>query len=84
MTKPTVNGSASICTWDLQFYFLDKSQVNKFIDKLIQDSCNFKFEYELNRIDDEERHYVTVSGSWATNLLRLAKILKKVDYCIDD
>jgi len=78
--KNVINGRASICTWDLNFYFLDKTQVIKFIELLLADEIDFDFTYEKDRVDDQERHYVTVTSSWANNLVRVAKMAKKVDY----
>lgn len=78
--KPVVGGRASICTWELEFYFLDKAQVKQFIDLLLEDEIDFDFEYEKRLDETHERHYIIVTGSWANNLVRVAKLAEKVDY----
>ena len=80
MNQPVVNGRASICTWELEFYYRDKDQIRKFIDLLMADEIDFNFEYEKSLDDMHELHYITVSGSWANNLVRVAKMAEKVDY----
>lgn len=78
--KPVVNGRASICTWELEFYFRDNAQVRKFIKLLMKDEINFNFEYEMVLEDTRELHYINIKGSWANSLVRIAKMCKKVDY----
>ena len=78
--KPVVDGRASVCTWELEFHFRDVKQVRKFIKMLMDDEINFNFEYETILEDTRELHYVNIKGSWANNLVRIAKMLKKVDY----
>lgn len=78
--KPVVNGRASICTWELEFYFRDKDQIRRFIKLLMNDEVDFDFEYEKVLDETSELHYITVKGSWANNLVRVAKMAKKVDY----
>ena len=83
MTKsynPVVNGRASICTWNLEFYFRDKDQIRRFVELLMNDEVDFDFEYEKVLDETSELHYITVKGSWANNLVRVAKMAKKVDY----
>ena len=78
--KPVVGGRASICTWTLEFYFLDNDQTRKFIKLLMEDEISFNFEYERVLEDTRELHYITISGSWANNLVRISEMLKEVDY----
>jgi len=78
--NPVVNGRASICTWELEFYFRDKDQIRKFVKLLMKDEIDFDFEYEKVLDDLSELHYITVKGSWANNLVRVAKLAAKVDY----
>ena len=78
--KPVVNGRASICTWELEFYFRDKAQIRRFVELLMVDAVDFDFEYEKVLDETSELHYITVKGSWANNLVRVAKMAKKVDY----
>ena len=80
MSKPVVNGRASICTWELEFYFRDKKQIRKFVKLLMEDEIDFDFEYEKVLDETNTLHYITVKGSWANNLVRVAKMAKKVDY----
>jgi len=78
--KPVVNGRASICTWELEFYFRDKDQIREFVKLLMKDEIDFDFEYEKVLDDVNELHYITVKGCWANNLIRVAKLAAKVDY----
>ena len=78
--KPVVNGRASICTWELEFYFRDNQQIREFVKLLMEDEIDFNFEYEKVFVEIGELHYITVKGSWANNLVRVAKMAKKVDY----
>lgn len=80
--KPVVNGKASLCQWELTFSFLDKLQVNKFIELLLEDEIDFDFQYDHEFCDNVHTHTVTVTGSWANNLTRISKMLEKVDYDI--
>jgi len=78
--KPVENGRASICTWELEFYFRDKDQIREFVKLLMKDEIDFDFEYEKVLDETSELHYITVKGSWANNLVRVAKLAAKVDY----
>jgi len=78
--KPVVNGRASICTWELEFYFRDNTQIREFVKLLMEDEIDFDFEYEKVLDETSELHYITVKGSWANNLVRVAEMAKKVDY----
>jgi hypothetical protein len=78
--KSVVNGRASICTWELEFYFRDKDQIREFVKLLMKDEIDFDFEYEKVLGEIGEQHYITVKGSWANNLVRVAKLAAKVDY----
>ncbi len=78
--KPVVNGRASICTWELEFHFRDVSQVRKFIKLLMEDEIDFNFDYEKVLDETGELNYITITGSWANNLVRIAEMLKEVDY----
>lgn len=42
--KPVVNGRASICQWELEFYFRNKDQIRRFVKLLMK--VDFDFEYE--------------------------------------
>jgi len=46
----------------------------------MKDEIDFDFEYEKVLEEISELHYITVKGSWANNLVRVAKIANKVDY----
>lgn len=81
--KPTKNGRASICTWELEFYYRTEEQIRDFVNLLIQDEIFFDFECEKVLDSSEELYYITVKGSWANNLVRVAEMAEKVDYRID-
>ena len=78
--KPVVNGRASICTWELEFHFRDNRQIREFVKLLMEDEIDFDFEYDKLLDETSELHNITVKGSWANNLVRVAKMAKKVDY----
>jgi hypothetical protein len=78
--KPVSNGRASICTWELEFHFRKEEQVKKFVKLLMKDEIMFDFECWTDYTDTCTLYYVNVSGSWANNLVTVAKIAKKVDY----
>lgn len=78
--KPVVNGRASICAWELEFHFRDKDQIREFVKLLMKDEIDFDFEYEKVLDQTSELHYIKVNGSWANNLVRVAKLAEKVDY----
>lgn len=78
--KPTVNGRASICQWELEFYFRDKNQIRKFVELLFKDEVDFDFEYDKRLDATSELLYITVRGRWANNLTRVAKMAESVDY----
>lgn len=79
-----VNGRASICTWELEFYFRDNNQIREFIKLLVDDEVDFDFEYEKVLGEIGEQHYITVKGSWANNLVRVAQMADTVDYKPDE
>ena len=81
--KPVVNGKASICEWELSFYFRDKGQIQRFIELLLKDEVDFDFEYEKELDETSERHYITVTGAWGNNLVRVSKLAAQVDYSLD-
>jgi len=78
--KPIVNGKASICQWELEFHFLDKNQIRKFVELLFKDEVDFDFEYDKRLDATSELLYITVRGRWANNLIRVAKMAESVDY----
>ena len=80
MYKPTVDSRASICTWELEFYFRTEEQVRGFIKLLVEDEILFDFEYTKSLDETATLHYINVTGSWANNLTRVAQMAEKVDY----
>lgn len=78
--QPTVGGRASICTWELEFYFRTKEQIHKFIDLLMKEEIDYNFEFEKVFDNTTHLYYITVSGSWAHCLMRVAELIKEVDY----
>lgn len=77
---PTVNGRASICQWELAFYFRDKDQIRQFVKLLMKDEINFDFEHETTFDDTGDLYHIIVKGCWANNLGHIAKMLEKIDY----
>lgn len=77
---PVENGRASICTWELEFYYRKEEQVRKFIELLMKDELMFDFEYEKVLDETSTLHYITIKGSWATNLVRISQLAEQVDY----
>lgn len=92
--KPVVGGRASICQWELQFYFITKEQTEKFIHKLLEWNMPIDFNYRVEDVvlqDDafgrkNERRYVVELNSmcWAKNLTEIGAMLEEVDYDQED
>ena len=85
MGAPTVRGRASVCNWDLQFRFYDKSQCSRFIEKFMAlESCgatNIKYHMIHGDSLTLDEHWVEIEeGCWAHNLIKIAKLLDEVDY----
>jgi hypothetical protein len=81
--KPTVNGRASICTWELEFHFRKEEQIREFIALLMKEDVLYNFEYEKTFDETSTLHYIRISGSWANNLVAVAKLADSVDYKFD-
>jgi hypothetical protein len=80
MTKAYKNGSASICTWELEFYFRKEEQIREFITLLMKEDILYDFEYEKTLQETSTLHYIRISGCWANNLVAVAKLADSVDY----
>ena len=85
MTGPIVRGRASVCAWNLEFRFYDKSQCVKFIEKYMEldvtGSLNLKYEKILDDSLTIDEYWITIEdGCWAHNLTAIAKILEDVDF----
>lgn len=78
--KPTSNGRASICHWELEFSYRTEKQIVDFLGLLISEELLFDFEYEKRLDDTGELHYIVISGCWAANLVRVAQLAEQVDY----
>lgn len=80
--KPVVNGRASICTWELEFYFRTEDQIRKFIKLLMEEEIIFEFQFENGWDSETDSHlyHIYIKGSWADNLVRVAQLAKEVDY----
>jgi len=84
--RPVVNGRASICTWDLQFYFRTRKQCNKFLKLYLKSDIPINFSYRQDTVVNdsgitEDRHIIEIDEMpWAANLAKVAEILEKVDY----
>lgn len=80
---PTVKGKASICHWNLQFRFYTKDQCKKFIKLLMKENVNYHYEYwyVMGDSSNPSEYWISIKDQpWANNLVRIAKILQKVDY----
>ena len=75
-----VNNRASICQWELEFSFREKDQIRKFIKLLVDDDVDFDFECRKELDSTSEVYYINITGSWANNLVRVAKMADTVDY----
>jgi hypothetical protein len=82
--KPVENGRASICTWELEFHFRKEEQIREFIALLMKEDVLYDFEYEKTFDETSTLHYIRISGSWANNLVAVAKLADKVDYKYDN
>ena len=80
--KPVVKGRASICTWELEFYFRTEDQIRKFIKLLMEEEIIFEFQFENGWDSETDSHlyHIYIKGSWANNLVRVAQLAKEVDY----
>jgi hypothetical protein len=82
--KPVENGRESICTWELELYFRKEEQIREFISLLLKEDVLYDFEYEKILDEASTLHYVRISGSWANNLVAVAKLADRVDYKYDN
>lgn len=86
--QPTVRGSASVCTWTLEFKFLTREQCQKFIGLYLDEfeyATNIKYEMTVGDSFTKNEHYITIEhGSWANNLTRVGKLLEKCDYQMEE
>jgi hypothetical protein len=82
--KPVENGRASICTWELEFHFRKEEQIREFIALLMKEDVLYNFEYEQTFDETSTLYYIRISGSWANNLVAVAKLADKVDYKYDN
>lgn len=80
--KPVANGRASICTWELEFYFRTEDQIRKFIKLLMEEEIIFEFQFENGWDSETDSHlyHIYIKGSWADNLVRVAQLAKEVNY----
>ena len=80
------NKRASICHWNLQFHFHTKEQCQKFIALLMQEELDYHFEYwyEMGDSTNPPKYWVSIDDHpWANSLVRVATLLKQVDYEMD-
>jgi hypothetical protein len=82
--KPVENGRASICTWELEFHFRKEEQIREFIALLMKEDVLYDFEYEKTFDETSTLYHIRISGSWANNLVAVAKLADKVDYKYDN
>lgn len=84
--QPKAGTRASICSWNLSFYFLTKEQCLKFINLYMNKFPYSSFEYKHVVGDSlvKDEHWIIIENySWAHNLEDVAKLLKKCDYQMD-
>lgn len=82
--RPVVRGSASICSWNLEFKFLTREQCKKFINLFLDEfefANNIKYDMIHGDSITKNEHWVTIEDfAWANNLTRVGKLLEKCDY----
>lgn len=71
---------ASVCNWELEFYFRDEVQIRNFLKLLMEDEILFDFNTEKVLDNTDTLYYVNIKGTWANNLVRVAQLLSEVDY----
>lgn len=85
--QPVVRGSASICSWNLEFRFLTREQCQKFINLYLDEfeyAHNIKYEMVIGDSVTKNQHWVTIEdASWANNLTRVGELLEQCDYQSD-
>lgn len=73
-----------ICQWELEFTFLSKKTVNKFINQLMQEEVDYNFDVEYKFEDNYPVYVVSLYNmSWANNLVTVAKILEDLDHSFE-
>lgn len=86
--QPTWGRSrASICEWTLAFRFYTKEQCQRFIELLMAEEIDYQFEYYVETGDSSTppNYRIQISQMpWASNLKRVAKLLEKVDYEMEE
>jgi hypothetical protein len=78
--KPVVNGRASICNWEIEFSFLERKQIQKFIELLTNEDVVFDFSFYTLLDETHTKYCILVSGSWAYNMKLMAELAEQVDY----
>lgn len=82
--KPTVDGRASICEWDLKVTFKSKEQVKAIIKKIIEYEIDVNFSYRSEMTALDVVHILEIENfSWASNLVSIAKDIEKCDYYVE-
>ena len=75
---------ASVCHWDLMFYFLTKEQCITFINEYlstVEYPAPVRYEHEAGDSLTPDKHIVHIEdGAWADNLAEVAQMIRKVDY----
>jgi len=77
-----ITNRASVCNWELEFHFRDEVQIRNFFKLLIDDEILFDFTIEKVLDNTDTLYYITIKGTWANNLVRVAQLLSDVDYKI--
>lgn len=85
--QPKAGSRASICSWNLSFYFLTKEQCLKFINLYMDEFPYSSFEYKHVVGDSltKDEHWITIENySWAYNLEEVARLIRKCDYQMEE
>lgn len=80
--KINLEDKSSICEWELSFTFKNRQQCTKALEYIQQDEILFGYMLNIHEDDRGNMNYTVVipKGSWANNLVSIAKILEKVDF----
>ena len=78
---PTVQGRASICTWSLKFYFFEREQALKAVNKILKKYSYIDIHIETQTVENRDATIVEiVNMSWANNLKYIARLIESCDY----
>lgn len=77
----TINGRASVATWDFDVTFLIKEQAVGFMKAVLDQDVDIPISYCTDLDATHTLHIVSVGPmSWANNLATVAELLQKFDH----